>query len=571
MMRHLLLLLQATAVVASFSSGSTVVNNNNKPDWLPSFTKEELSSYLSLAKDRHAQNVRQARESYFHYTENQEETNDDLLLLRQLQFDDHAIQGHGRLPDFADELERRVFVTKSDTPLFTKQECADCIQAAETHFMETNDGAWTLLPSGQYDVAGLWIKDVPPVKQWFDHMVETRLFPLLQQQFPHFVQSKQDLCVDNAYLFKYTPETGRRTDVHTDSGCLSFTIALNGQDDYEGGGTWFEGLSVSSSQNESETTNNGGGIIDMDVGQATIRPGGVRHCGHAVTSGTRYIIGGFCMNAKKVEHVRMLLGLGSELASQQKFEQARDVLYAAIALNPHFDGPYSHLADVLETLGDTTKAQQVLEHCLEHVNPNSGEIAYSLGVIYLNQEQYDKCHACATICLQSDDCDVDAMMLCAQACAGQQHAAGEAQWLHRIVTTPGASPQVVGKAYCNLGILASQNENESVEDEINYYQKSLELLPDRFAPLYSLGCAYASQQQWGPSVDTFRQAVNAAETEEEEVSALKHLYRCTQHKLQQDPTAPSSREAMMQAFTQLMGAENFQKLAALQQQQQQAQ
>jgi hypothetical protein len=81
------------------------------------------------------------------------------------------------------------------------------------------------LPSGQYDVAGFWIRDVPAIYEWFNRMVQEWLFPLLVKQFPHF-------CLDNAYVFKYTPKTGRQTDVHAYSGCLSFTIALNGNDEY---------------------------------------------------------------------------------------------------------------------------------------------------------------------------------------------------------------------------------------------------------------------------------------------------------------------------------------------------
>ena len=73
-------------------------------------------------------------------------------------------------------------------------------------------------------------------------MLRTRLYPCLRQLFPDAAGDGSSLRVQSAYLFKYTAETGAATDVHVDSGLLSFTIALNEPDQYDGGGTWFESV-----------------------------------------------------------------------------------------------------------------------------------------------------------------------------------------------------------------------------------------------------------------------------------------------------------------------------------------
>ena len=85
-----------------------------------------------------------------------------------------------------------------------------------------------------FDVHGGWVKDIEGVKEWFDAMLRTRLYPCLRALFPDAAGDGSSLRVQSAYLFKYTAETGAATDVHVDSGLLSFTIALNEPDQYEG-------------------------------------------------------------------------------------------------------------------------------------------------------------------------------------------------------------------------------------------------------------------------------------------------------------------------------------------------
>ena len=533
----------AASAPAVPSSGKA---NVKRPDWVDHIDRDTIQKYMDLARERHRESIAKARDAY--NIAEAEQYPPDEATLSKLKLEPFSINSSGRLPDFQDELEKKLFVTSEKTPLFTKEECQDCIDKAEAHFEAISNGEWGKLPSGQYDVAGFWIRDIPEVHEWFLKMLQTRLFPLLSQTFPDFAgESLADWVVDNAYLFKYTPETGRRTDVHTDSGCISFTIALNSNSEYKGGGTWFEGL-------EGSNTNN---VIEMNVGQCTVRPGGVRHCGHAVTEGTRYIIGGFCMQVPKVEYVRMLLGLGTE--GQTSVEDRIKALQVAIALNPGFDGPYTNLADLLTKQGKIQEAKQVLEYCLENVNPYCGEVAYTLGGLYYEEGAYEKAKMCMERCLEADETDVQAMTVLVQVYAKQGNAENEKEWCQKIVDTPGADVSAVASAYVNLGVL-----HEGDEKEIVYYRKALAIKPDIFAARYSLGCAYASNEQWTQAAQEIRAALGyGAPNEDQEMQAIKALYTIASKKIREDhPQGVASREIMMEYFGKIMGSEHLDKLMA---------
>jgi hypothetical protein len=59
---------------------------------------------------------------------------------------------------------------------------------------------------------------------------------------------------------------------------LSFNVALNARSEYEGGGTWFEGL---------------GRSLPIERGHVCAHAGGVLHGGHPITGGVRYILVAF--------------------------------------------------------------------------------------------------------------------------------------------------------------------------------------------------------------------------------------------------------------------------------------
>lgn len=523
---HNLIQLTAVAVIAAGSSqGPGLSSSSRRPSFLGHVTQEDLQKAMAKAKDLHQQAVKNALLAF---------NTDSIPALDIIdQSTSHAaaiktteIKAPGSIPDFPATLPRQVHVTQ----LMTEDECRKVIRLAEDHFKGSE---WTTQQSGQYNVTGFYIKEVPSVHEWFVRIVKERLFPLLCRQYPDFVASPDDLCVDNAYLFKYNPTTGRRTDVHTDSGCLSFTIALN--DNYEGGGTYFEGLVQES----------GSKILEMKAGEVTLRPGGVKHCGYPVKEGDRYIIGGFCMARSKPEYVRQLLQSAEDIPA----------LEAAVCFNPSCDAPYNLLANAYSKNRMSDKAKEVLLYCLENVHPSSGEVAYALGSIYMDEGAYDEAKKCFQTCLDADDCDVDAMMGYAQACAKLGDQASEEKFNRKIIDSPDASGHTRAIAYCNLGVLY-----EGKDEEIEYYQKSIAYNAGRFVPIFSLACAYADRKQWNKAATLFRQAIPLADSSDHETRALQKLYVTASHLVRERSPPPSSQEQVISLYQEIMGYENFQKL-----------
>jgi len=534
------------------TSAVSIVSAIKRPDWLQHVDRFKLEDYLTIAKQRHDTAVREALQDYDASgptTLTEDELAYEKDLRENLKLNDFSIKAPGKIPDFHDELgEASVFVTHKDTPLFSKEECKNIVGMADSYFDSKDE--LCKMPSGQYYIQGFWIKDVPEVRDWFVERCRSRIFPLLKKKFPDFVDEIEDLVVDNAYLFKYIPQPGLRTEIHTDGGCLSFTFALNSKDDYEGGGTWVEGL-------HSDEDPDLGEVIEMDVGGCTIRPGGIRHCGNPLKSGVRYIIGGFCMNKRRVEHVRQLLRFCPQKDSPKVI---RESLECAIALNPGSDVGYANLAQIYENQGDKLKAKQVMEDCLANANPKSCSSSYYLGTIAYQEGKYEEAKKYLQNCLDIDAVDGDALGAIAQCYANLGEREKEKEILDRIIVAPGVSNRVICQAYCNLGIM-----HAGQEVEITYYENSLKADPNNLPALHNLGSAYAKRQDWDQAIGVFQKVVkDFAKTEEEKFNYLKMLYQVVSAKMK-DADNCKTREEMMAQLSATMGEQNLKQLMAYQQ------
>jgi len=107
----------------------------------------------------------------------------------------------------------------TEEPLLTKEECQEIIDITETYFL---DGVWSKLPSGRFTISGSWIKDIIPLRTLFNTLLQKKLFSMISKLYPDIVLDSSDLSIQSAYIFKYTPESGEKTDMHMDSSLSKF-------------------------------------------------------------------------------------------------------------------------------------------------------------------------------------------------------------------------------------------------------------------------------------------------------------------------------------------------------------
>lgn len=400
-------------------------------------------------------------------------------------------------------------------------------------------------------MSGFWIKDIPAVHSWFKNMLRERLFPSLRHLFPDLVEDISCLVCDNAYLFKYTPETGLKTDVHTDSGCLSFTIALNDRSEYEGGGTWFDLSRANSNDVEDSSCQ----IIHMDKGCVTFRPGGVRHRGESVTKGVRYIIGGFVMDSSKIEPLRMLMGI----AQNGSLEEAEEAYRAAIQLNPLFDAGYINLADCLTKQKRVKEAMEILERARKN-NPLNAEALYSLGMMKKTTGDLKYAYDCFLSCLKADQYDAEAMMALAVLSSELKDREAERKWFTRIIHSPGVKAETMASAFTNLGVMLGENGNR--EEEITLYEKALTFSPKSFHTRHSLALAYGEDKQYDDAIKEFHMALQYCPQDfPKRCKVLKDLYLVTAMKVNANPKVKSmSQDAVIDLFRNFMGNDNYNEL-----------
>jgi len=251
-------------------------------------------------------------------------------------------------------------------PLFSADEAATVVNTAENEGLSQNQ-----YESGKYRLGGDWLLNLPKTRAWFNEKLRTSFFPLLSYLFPEIISSPAVLRAHSVSLLKYN-SSHPRTDVHIDNGILAMTLAMTPKDRYVGGGTFFEHFGVSN-------------VLQMDVGHGTFRPGSVRHGGHKVLEGTRYILGAFLLIEDKPEHVRRLKNRGSDLRKAGDLEGAAKHFEWALAINPKCTTCLKDWAEILLAEKRFVEAEEKIRAALELLEHQDSDALFTLGILLSEQ------------------------------------------------------------------------------------------------------------------------------------------------------------------------------------------
>ena len=210
----------------------------------------------------------------------------------------HGSDGTAPPPFGAGDLAR-----VSHTPLLTRAECDAMIHEADADFF-----GWRPSPA-RYGTDATRTGGMIPVEElqttfnFVNEQLQARLFAAIEGAYPDiFAHGAAGLRLQGARLVKYDAAAGGvELGYHRDGTLLTANIALNGPEEYGGGGTLVEALLASRPV-----------AICLRAGHVLLHPGNVRHAGMAISSGVRYLLVCFVMDAHTVEHDRFCHQRGEE-------------------------------------------------------------------------------------------------------------------------------------------------------------------------------------------------------------------------------------------------------------------
>ena len=140
-------------------------------------------------------------------------------------------------------------------------------------YVSYNNG-WTTKRHLNYPTTDINVNIIPSIYNLILHSLQTVLSKIVSSYNLH-----KDISLDVIDLFvvKYSQHAQNHLEMHRDISFISFSILLNNNTEFEGGGTYFEdGLTTYLKQ-----------------GELLIHSGFIRHSGLPVTKGVRYLLVGF--------------------------------------------------------------------------------------------------------------------------------------------------------------------------------------------------------------------------------------------------------------------------------------
>lgn len=170
-------------------------------------------------------------------------------------------------PFHGDEL-----VHASNEPLFTENECFAVRKEAAGMMAVGKQSSFTMTDTNR-DVS---LHDLPETLAWLNGGAFARVATLAARCFPSAVPDPASLYVYRGLVIHYDA-AARLTHqpLHRDGALVSCVVPLSARAEYDGGGTYIEPL---------------GDALTLDLGCALLHPSAVRHAGHRIRHGERWVL-----------------------------------------------------------------------------------------------------------------------------------------------------------------------------------------------------------------------------------------------------------------------------------------
>ena len=193
--------------------------------------------------------------------------------------------------------ESEELVFHSVDPLLSERECTAVRKEASTLINQGAKSTFTMTDTNK-DVA---LHDLPETLRWLNTGAFARVASLAARCFPSAVEDATDLWIYRGLVIKYEAAAGlTHQPIHRDGALISCVVPLSTRDEYDGGGTYIEPL---------------GRAIALDRGCALLHPSALRHAGHRITRGERWVLVLFLntVNMRYGEHGRRFRARAQEL------------------------------------------------------------------------------------------------------------------------------------------------------------------------------------------------------------------------------------------------------------------